>query len=35
MDTSLEMKIAVGRRRFTGGLRMVEEEDSNNHGRTK
>ena len=36
MDTLLEWKIVVGRRRFTGGHRTVgrEEEDRNNHGRT-
>ena len=37
MDTSLEWKIVVGQRRFTSGQRMVggDEEDRNNHGRTK
>ena len=37
MDTSLEWKIIVGQREFTSGHRMVgeEEEDRNNHGRTK
>ena len=34
MDTFLEWKIVVGRRRFTSGHRMVgeEEEDRNYHG---
>ena len=37
MDTSLEWKIGLGRRRFTSGHRTVgrEEEERNNHGRTK
>ena len=34
---SLEWKIIVGRRRLTSGHRTIarEEEDHNNHGRTK
>ena len=37
MDTFLEWKIVVGRRRFTSGHRTVggEEEDRNNYGGTK
>ena len=37
MDTSLEWKIVVCRRRFTSGHRMIggEEKDRNNHGGTK
>ena len=37
MDTFLEWKIVVDRRKFTSGHRPVggEEEDSNNHVRTK
>jgi hypothetical protein len=37
MDTSLEWKIVVGKRRFTSEYRTVggEEEDRNNHGGTK
>ena len=36
MDTYLEWKIVVDRRRFISGLRTVgrEEEDHNNHGGT-
>ena len=36
MDTFLEWKIVVGRRRFTSGRRTVgeEEEDRNFHGGT-
>ena len=37
MDTSLEWKIVVGQRRCTSGHHTVggEEEDRNNHGRTR
>ena len=37
MDISLEWKIVVGQERFTSEHRTVggEEEDRNNHGRTK
>ena len=37
MDTFLEWKIVVGRRRFTTGHRTVgeEEEDRNYHGGTR
>ena len=37
MDTFLEWKIVVDRRKFTSGHRTVgeEEQDRNNHGRTK
>ena len=37
MDTPLELKIVVGQRKLTSGHRTVEgeEEDRNNHGRTK
>ena len=36
MDTSLEWKIVVGQRRFTGNCTVGgEEEECNNHGRTK
>ena len=36
METSLEWKIVVKRRRFTSGHSTIggEEEDRNNHGRT-
>ena len=37
MDTFLEWKIVVGRRKFTSGHRAVgeEEEDRNYHGGTR
>ena len=37
MDTSLEWMVVIGQRRFTSGHHTVggEEEDHNNHGRTK
>ena len=36
MDTSFEWKIVVGQRRFASGHRTVEEEeDHNNHEKTK
>ena len=37
MDTSLELKIVIDQRRFTGGHRTVggEEEERYNHGITK
>ena len=36
MDTSLERKVVIGQRRFTGGHRTVgeEEEERNYHGGT-